>query len=821
MIELEFPSYGKDFSYQIDYEADRSLQLHKGLEILYVLCGCVEIQINNKALILETDDLLIINSYEVHQVSYRDHSHSLSLILGESIQGKKPVAFQCCSKNVASGPSFAKIKNHLANMFRLYVKDCESYREDIFSEMYVLLSFLQSDFGTAKYQSLPPQKNLALIDHVLKYISSHYKERISLKQLSQLFYVSESYLSRTFQRYLKIPFVQYLREIRLSNIYTELCENRGQKNITDLALEYGFCSTTAFITAFKEKYGITPGKIKALWHDTAHTISHLEDGNLFHKLMSYASDYADVVRTDKKKISIQASTLEPGLERGKSTFELINVGWANELLLKEIQEQVHLCQQALNFHYLRCHGIFDDNMHVYSVDDTGHSKYNFFYVDQVYDFLLGERLLPYVEFGYIPSAMCHKSNKRSFWNRCIIAMPDHLDEWCELITQFLKHCKDRYGIECLRKWKFSIIGGLHVYLGQYSFEEYFELYKRSYDVIKSFDSSLLIGGPGMQLELAHQADNSLLQQFIEQFESEHCMPDFLTFEFFNGVYRKDTELFLQRTAYHSQEPLVLSEKATYLKECISQLQKQLANFDVASIPISVVAFNSTMWQRDPSNDTCFKSCYLFKTILENESFLKEFGYWTLSDLMGELFGTEETFHGGYGLFTQNGIPKSGYWAYYLLRQLGNKRVFHEDGITITKFSDEDVQISLYNYCYFDTLTRQHIYVEGSKENRYTGFQKETINEYDIDLQLPHGEYQIDILIISRSRGCGSAYDTWLQMGAPEHMTEFQKQYLGSISAPYYSYERKSFSSGQAHLNYKVNPHEVYVIRLKRLHGVSS
>lgn len=33
------------------------------------------------------------------------------------------------------------------------------------------------------------------------------------------------------------------------------------------------------------------------------------------------------------------------------------------------------------------------------------------------------------------------------------------------------------------------------------------------------------------------------------------------------------------------------------------------------------------------------------------------GYRVMSDLMGELFGTEETFHGGYGLITQNGISQ--------------------------------------------------------------------------------------------------------------------------------------------------------------------
>ena len=48
-----------------------------------------------------------------------------------------------------------------------------------------------------------------------------------------------------------------------------------------------------------------------------------------------------------------------------------------------------------------------------------------------------------------------------------------------------------------------------------------------------------------------------------------------------------------------------------------------------------------------------------------------FGYWTLSDLMDERANFDSMYHGGYGLFTYNGVPKSGLEALRLMNQLGN------------------------------------------------------------------------------------------------------------------------------------------------------
>lgn len=124
-----------------------------------------------------------------------------------------------------------------------------------------------------------------------------------------------------------------------------------------------------------------------------------------------------------------------------------------------------------------------------------------------------------------------------------------------------------------------------------------------------------------------------------------------------------------------------------------------------------------------------------------------------------------------------------YNAFLILRKLGDRFVQRGDGYYVTCSSDGAVQIAFYNYCHYDTLSCQQIFVEGNDKNRYEGFQKNVAREYSIELVLPDGQYVVKRYSISHSSGCGSSYDTWLRMGSPEDMNATDIAYLKNMSVP--------------------------------------
>ncbi len=200
-------------------------------------------------------------------------------------------------------------------------------------------------------------------------------------------------------------------------------------------------------------------------------------------------------------------------------------------------------------------------------------------------------------------------------------------------------------------------------------------------------------------------------------------------------------------------------------------------------------------------------------MLENVDVLAAFGYWNLSDMFEEVHASSRLFHGGYGLMTYNGIPKASFNAFVLLKRLGSQLVQRGEGWFVTCSPNGDVQIALYNYCHYDTLGRQYLFVEGSEDNPYEMFKKSRPRQFDIRLGLPDGMYSVERLEITR-RGCwGSPYDLWVNMGAPDSITAEQVEYLKSRSLPHYTIRRVEAKDGLT-LSEILEPHGVCVIVIK-------
>ena len=95
----------------------------------------------------------------------------------------------------------------------------------------------------------------------------------------------------------------------------------------------------------------------------------------------------------------------------------------------------------------------------------------------------------------------------------------------------------------------------------------------------------------------------------------------------------------------------LNKDENAFQKCIHLIKYLFDNNGIGNLPIYLTEWNLTVSHRNLLNDTCFKSCYLAKNLLENYDALDSFGYWVLTDLNEEIQISPEEFHGGLGLFT--------------------------------------------------------------------------------------------------------------------------------------------------------------------------
>jgi len=149
--------------------------------------------------------------------------------------------------------------------------------------------------------------------------------------------------------------------------------------------------------------------------------------------------------------------------------ECIGAGRANEGLRADWQQQLAVVKKECDFKYIRMHGLLTDDMGVYREDRKGNPEYNFQYIDALYDYLLSIGIRPFVELGFMPSALA--SGKQSiFWWRGNVTPPKDYNKWGELIRNLTLHFTERYGADEVKTWYFEVWNepNLEWILGRYA-----------------------------------------------------------------------------------------------------------------------------------------------------------------------------------------------------------------------------------------------------------------------------------------------------------------------------------------------------------------
>lgn len=99
-----------------------------------------------------------------------------------------------------------------------------------------------------------------MVDEIDKCIKSYHDEALTLRFLSRKLGYSEFYTTRKFKEISGMPFRDYLRNRKLAFALKEVRDS--DKNLLEIAFDYGFSSHEAFTRAFKGAYGVAPSEYR-------------------------------------------------------------------------------------------------------------------------------------------------------------------------------------------------------------------------------------------------------------------------------------------------------------------------------------------------------------------------------------------------------------------------------------------------------------------------------------------------------------------------------------------------------------------------------
>lgn len=249
---------------------------HAAIEMMYILEGEVDITINNQTTVLLPGDIFLVDSKIPHSTKSINGNHAILLQLPYPFLKKYipdidscVFSFDCHTQNPIQQTKLLKLKEVLEQMrivFELNPKGSQlRFNALLFEMLYLLYHSFSREVEDAQFKK--DIKNFTRLEPVLSYTNEHYKEPITLSEISKIACFQEEYFCHFFKKNMGVTYFQYLNEIRLSHIYRDLIST--ENSLKQILQTHGFHNYKLFRRMFFEEFKMTPGEYRKT-HSAAH-----------------------------------------------------------------------------------------------------------------------------------------------------------------------------------------------------------------------------------------------------------------------------------------------------------------------------------------------------------------------------------------------------------------------------------------------------------------------------------------------------------------------------------------------------------------------
>jgi len=480
----------------------------------------------------------------------------------------------------------------------------------------------------------------------------------------------------------------------------------------------------------------------------------------------------------------------------------ICAGRAGEGMREDWREQLREVQKEIGFEYIRFHGIFHEDMMIYTEREDGTPVYNWQYFDNLFDFLLSVDIRPILELGFMPYALA-SGEGTVFWWKGNSTPPKDYDKWAKLVGELVRHSINRYGIAEVLKWYFEVwnepdlIGGFW----HGTMEDYFKLYEYSVKAVKEVDSRLKVGGPATAA--SHGNKPPWVEELMAFCEKKGLPLDFISTHPYPNLWPLD--------GFGNCVMAYRDEQSTYSD--LKCLRSTVDNSKFKNAEIHLTEWNSSPSPRDLVHDTAFMAPFLIQNNLKCIGLVDSLGFWTFTDIFEEGRAGDTIFHGGFGLINAQGLKKPAYYGYLFLSKLGSEILCKGENYFVTR-CDDKIQILMWNYCHYNEKFSSGDRSDHTEYDRYGIFIDKGEACYDLSVKGLDGRYRVIEYVLDRDNG--SAYDEWLKNGKPADPTleeiDILRKKTGPVGSISYTESVKEYNR-----TVSIKPHGVMFIELQKLY----
>lgn len=247
---------------------------HEHLQIFYIVSGQGYISCAARSYNVFPEDIIIVNSREIHYLESRDNDFKFYLIridlpflFSNQIDLCQTKYLAPLSENLILFNNLVRNNSDITSCIDVIIHEYYSqeigYELAIKSSLYSLMVLLMRNcidkFVTPK--QLTHKINTTKRFHkIFDYIETNYSHEMSSSDLAEIAHISPYYFCRIFKQVTGRTPTEYINEIRLRKSIELL--KTDSMSITEIAMNCGFNDINYFSRVFKKRYGISPSKFQ-------------------------------------------------------------------------------------------------------------------------------------------------------------------------------------------------------------------------------------------------------------------------------------------------------------------------------------------------------------------------------------------------------------------------------------------------------------------------------------------------------------------------------------------------------------------------------
>ncbi len=793
-------------SFSLDRITEKQEFLCTDLEVWFVLEGSIRACLNQAEFDLDKEDIILFNPGSAYSFDSKEENiiccaRFSTNILHQILKGAAPILN--CNSALDINSSYQELRNIFYELLELQVRHQKQSVCMTDSLMLKLLDSLIRQFKTSR-QDGKSEKDGAGNDEtvrfqkMIRYINLNYQSDINLSALAGEMYVSASTLSRLFHKYAGMYFADYVTQVRLRHACEDLAFT--QKNLTRVAVDNGFSSSSAFNRVFKKAYNTTPSAYRQ--EREAQDIENKAQKEQEQELLLQEVLEKQLLQTDETdRCSLILSADDEGEKWDKNWNIAINIGTMYDLTLANIQNHVLYLQEHLSYGYVRIWNVFSKRMMI--SDGRTKGNYNFMLVDQVLDFLLKNYLCPFLDLGRKPNVIKRADTNVVRYEEEYIDFQSR-EIWEDCLTKLIRHLTDRYGTDEMSKWIFEITrDGIHNDIGYYQDPEYdfFQVYSFAYRLIRDRVPGARIGGVSAII----YNDMEYLSEFYQRCVDENCIPDFVSMFTYPYIpFETDNETRGMR----------ISPDKHNEAEQVRMMKSVMRHAGISDCKLYISEFNNSVSNRNLLNDSCFRSAYYCRKTGEIAQDVDMICYMAGSDWINSYIDFNLPANGSVGMLTKDSICKPVYWSVQFLNMTGSRLLERTDHYIATKSSKGDYYILCNNMKWYHRkyfLKPENIDLRTEPDQYF-----EDAVPLDLSVQisdLEDGEYVVKTRRMNRSEG--SLLAEWAKLDFATDLTRQDIRYLLTASFPRLTMQKQKTDQGKFSFSIELEAHEVCMIHIYR------